>query len=543
MIPDRTCAICGKTFTPKSSRRSYCYEDHYHPCPVCGVPVLTKDTYHLNECCCLEHSRQLAVRSNHERHEIWPSNSDEAKEKRKQTCLDRYGVENVSYDPEMKKLISKRLREENAKHPEYRQKAIQTYFEKTGYYAPACNPEVQKKIKERNMREYGTDNPFAITKDKADATNLEKYGTTIPMQNPDIQSKQRKSRSSYVGCDGTPLDSQYEVDVYDYCMRNNIPIIRTVPISFEYLGEQHKTFIDFDIDGILVEVKGAHIMNGYFDSQPNAVPMWRKLEVYRENHVIVITSREAIHHFTDHVGLKYLDKCPNPLIGVDIQLFQKPQFPFAPNKPECFYKVSVNGQRSALEGFFDEKLRWNMIRNRIDYVGGFISNKEVLTAMNVTRTCKQPSWFALSYAQKLLKKYSVSDVIVDPFAGWGTRHDAAVGLYKKYIGCDLNPELVEWHQSKGRSIILQDAKEFRYEGECDIFICPPYKDTEVYIGQQDNELSACQWLEIARKNIPNARICIMVCKEVDTGYEKYIVETKRNKSHFGENNEYVLVIR
>ena len=32
----------------------------------------------------------------------------------------------------------------------------------------------------------------------------------------------------------------------------------------------------------------------------------------------------------------------------------------------------------------------------------------------------------------------------------------------------------------------------------------------------------------------------MVCKIVDPGFEKYVVETKENKSHFGTNYEYVL---
>lgn len=183
-----------------------------------------------------------------------------------------------------------------------------------------------------------------------------------------------------------------------------------------------------------------------------------------------------------------------------------------------------------------------MIKNRIKYVGGFISSKQVLTALNVTRKCKQPSWFSLAYAESLLNKYSVSDVIVDPFAGWGTRHDASVKLGKKYIGCDLNAELVEWHKRKGRNIELADALSFKYEGECDVFICPPYKDTEVYFKGQNTQLSQCEWLDIVRQNVPNAKRYIMVCKIIDHGFEKYIRGVKKNKSHFGINYEYEIVI-
>ena len=66
---------------------------------------------------------------------------------------------------------------------------------------------------------------------------------------------------------------------------------------------------------------------------------------------------------------------------------------------------------------------------------------------------KQPSWFALSYAERLHKKYSTSSTIVDPFSGWGTRYDAARNLRKEYVGCDLNAELVSWHSKQGRSIM------------------------------------------------------------------------------------------
>ena len=118
-----------------------------------------------------------------------------------------------------------------------------------------------------------------------------------------------------------------------------------------------------------------------------------------------------------------------------------------------------------------------MILNRINYSGGFIDAKQVLTAMNVTRTCKQPSWFSKQLASRIIQQYCTSNVIVDTFAGWGMRHDAAIELGKQYIGLDFNKELVDWHQEHGRNILWGDANQFRYEEECSVFICPPYSDS------------------------------------------------------------------
>lgn len=91
----RICKICGNKFEPKSSRRSICYDIHYHDCPVCGKKVITKDLQHLNSCCSKECTVKLRNLTTSMRFDIHPSQSESAKEKRKKTNLERYGVDNV----------------------------------------------------------------------------------------------------------------------------------------------------------------------------------------------------------------------------------------------------------------------------------------------------------------------------------------------------------------------------------------------------------------------------------------------------------------
>lgn len=346
------------------------------------------------------------------------------------------------------------------------------------------------------------------------------------------------------------FDSSYEKDVYEYCIRNKIPIERQIPLEYEYNGTKHTTLIDFKIDDILFEVKGGHLLKGIYDNN-GKTPINEKLNVYRQNKVILITDKEGsliipkpngVHGGSN--GLKYLNKCRDPLIGVDIELFRNPKFPYANDRPHCFYKVRVDGNRSALEAWDDEKLRWDMIKNRINYCGGFIDNKRILSAMNITRTCKQPSWFAKSFAKKLIETYITTDLIFDPFAGWGARYDACKELGIKYIGCDFNEELVQWHHEMGRdTIYYDDANRFQTDAEnCSVFICPPYSDPNTGRCFEDynfkgfdnsaKTLSQCDWLKIVMQNIPNAKEYLMVCKVVDPGWEQYIVNNKINKSHF-----------
>lgn len=288
----------------------------------------------------------------------------------------------------------------------------------------------------------------------------------------------------------------------------------------------------------------------------NSDPVLR--EWYRARHIIAITEAGAEAaigkpNSTVSNGLKYLKKCPYPLIGVDVELFTKtPNFPYREDRPKCFYEVKVDGKPSAHEAFYDEQIRWKMIVNRILYSGGFIDNRQILQAMNISRTCKQPSWFSKQLAKKIIQTYCKEDTIVDPFAGWGARHDASVELHKNYIGSDFNPKLVKWHEEMGRNIKFGDANKVKFDGKCDVFICPPYSDPKtgrcfedynfIDFNESAKALSQCDWLKIVMKNVPNATNYVMVCKVVDEGWDKYIIDTKTNKSHFGTNNEYVLVV-
>lgn len=318
--------------------------------------------------------------------------------------------------------------------------------------------------------------------------------------------------------------------ICDFCNRNKIEFKQNVLLD--------NINIDFKIDKYYMAVED-NIDTDYLEP---------RFSFYKEKHVTVLAKTEnAVEVFGKpnsykSNGLRYLKKCPNPLIGIDVDLLIDPEFPYSPDRPKCFYEVRVGKDRSSHEAFFDEKFRWEMITNRIEYSGGYIDGKQVLMAMNVTRKCKQPSWYSVAFAKRVMDKYCTSNTVVDPFAGWGARCDAAEALHKCYIACDLNEELVAWHQSKGRNIVYCDANDFKYDGECSVFICPPYQDVETYFDGQDLATTQCEWLLKTMENVPNAKEYCLTCKVVDKNWGKYIVDKKVNKSHFGVNTEYVLVV-
>lgn len=521
---EKVCAYCGKKFKTIWRLAQYCGGPHYKKCEICGkefAVVVINSVDNLPRTCSNE-CRQILI---------------------EKTNLERYGVKYYVQTPEAREFLHNKSKEKEEQRKE-------TNLEKFGYPYPTQNPVIRKKLSQ------AASSPEVIAKTRA--TTQEKYGVNYVMQSAEFARKHSNSQFHQVTCDGTRVDSRWEALIYNFLKRNNINFeYNTYSIEFEYNGSKHVTHIDFKIGDLLLEVKGSHLLEGAFSDAPGVVPIDVKIDLYKKYHVIVVTDSSCRDKFSkpnssESNGLKYLDKCPEPLIGVDIELFDQPNFPYSDDRPPCFYDVKVDGSLSSFEAFYDEKLRWKMILNRINYTGGFIDAKQILTAMNVTRTCKQPSWFSKKLACDIIRKYCTSNTIVDCFAGWGMRHDAAIELEKKYVGIDFNNELVKWHQQHNRDIQFGDANEFKFNDECSVFICPPYSDPETGRCFEDynfdgfdssaKALSQCDWLRIVMNNVPNAKEYVMVCKIIDPGFEKYVVETIENKSHFGINNEYILVI-
>ena len=515
----KICILCGTEFYSESSTSKYCDGPHWRTCPICGkhfdITRYLKQGSDVPKTCSVECGESMREQTSISRYGVsTPSMTQEAREHARQaslanadrraaTCIARYGVTNPAQNEDVKSKISATV-------------------------SSRANQEAMKH------------------------TMQERYGVDYAMQSRELSRKHSGNQFRQYAADGTRVDSRWEKWFYDYLVRNDIPFEYQIPIEFEYNGKHHTTFIDFKCGDVLFEVKGSHLLEGTYGDKLE-VPIEKKLEIYRRNHVVIVTGSEVRYMFdSPSYGLRYLDKNPTPLIGVDINLFGTPQFPYAPDKPPSFYKVSVNGDRSAFDAFYDEKFRWKMMMNRIEYVGGFIGAKQILVAMNVTRQSRQPSWFSEKRAADLMQRFCTQDVIVDPFAGWGTRHDAAVRLGKHYVGCDLNPELVQWHRAKGRNVNICDAATFRYEDNCSVFMCPPYADPSTHRPIEDYNYDAftdeyktrseCEWLNIVMNNVPNAHEYVMVCKTVSDEFKPYVVDTITNRSHFGIGCEYVVCV-
>lgn len=210
-------------------------------------------------------------------------------EKNKQTCLNKYGCEYSSQVPEIKQKVKNTMIANYGE--DYGKilinKSLITLQERTDNKELTNTSQLaatRQKVKDTCLKKYGQASYLGCSDylEKTRQTCLEKYGVSNVSQLPEIASKKHKN----ILVDGLNLDSQWELAVYNFCKLNNLSIERNVPFDYISEGKAHRTFIDFKINGYLVEVKGTHLLHGVFDNQQ----LKEKIKIWQKNDVIIVTS-------------------------------------------------------------------------------------------------------------------------------------------------------------------------------------------------------------------------------------------------------------
>lgn len=252
-------------------------------------------------------------------------NSEETKEKRKQTNLKKFGTEFASQS----NICKEHLKE--------------TCIKKYGTINPFQIDEVKDKIKETNKKRYGAENPFQseeikekikhtiqdrygteyITqteffKEKSKQTCIEKYGTENAILNYDIFVK---SRQKYY-YDERYFDSSWELAYYIWLKDNNIDFEYQPDIKFKYIynNEIHYYHPDFKIDNKLQEIKGNLFFENNNINEKMICPFNRQLDdLYESKHQCMIANnvqiltkdniKEYIIYVKLNYGINFLKNC------------------------------------------------------------------------------------------------------------------------------------------------------------------------------------------------------------------------------------------
>ena len=121
---------------------------------------------------------------------------NEGLEKRRNTCLRKYGVDNYSKTKEYKEKYTKTcINHYGCENPmqseEIKEKSRKTNLKRRGCEYSLQSKEVREKIIQTNLERYGTEYPMQSEKVKEKFTNtcIEKYGCENPFQNKEVREK------------------------------------------------------------------------------------------------------------------------------------------------------------------------------------------------------------------------------------------------------------------------------------------------------------------------------------------------------------------
>lgn len=257
---------------------------------------------------------------------------------------------------------------------------------------------------------------------------------------------------------------------------------------------------------------------------------------------IVMQNDFPIEHYDKEYLLKAFDKLKNTatakLSNVGSEIIR--------NYHPSMWRCNIKDHLAPIDAWNDPEIMYRVIFNRLKYLNREnLSLYNIRSGLTISKIAPKVSIFRPALAKYLIKKYLEDySTIFDPCAGFSGRLLGAAALNKYYIGADINSTTVRESNNLikdlglNAKVYLGDSIYSFGEYEC-LFTCPPYGDKEIW--HQDIEvLSTDEWLETCLRNFSCKKYLFVVDKTEK--YADYIVETIKNTSHFGTNNEKVILI-
>lgn len=199
-MENKICVLCGREFVPtgrNKSRQKYCNDIHYKNCEVCGKQFeITKShiqSSNIPKCCSKECSNNLKILNS------------------RKTIREKYGVEFISQSPEFREEMNASIKAKSSRIKESRK---ETMLDRYGVEYPIQNKDIRDKIDKTNLKKYGVTNVAKnedigkkisnslrdpLTQAKRIEASLEKYGTEYPSQSQAVKDKTAKTNLEKYG--------------------------------------------------------------------------------------------------------------------------------------------------------------------------------------------------------------------------------------------------------------------------------------------------------------------------------------------------------
>jgi hypothetical protein len=232
-------------------------------------------------------------------------NSNDIKNKIKQTNLEKYGVEHSTQSEIVKNKVKQTcLQKYGVEHSLQseivKNKVKQTCLQKYGVENPFENKEIKEKIKVTNVKKYGFENPFEseIVKNQSKQTCLKNYGVEHSMQSEIVKNKSKQTCLNKYGVEHQMLLLETHDKIRQTCLKkygfensSQVPEIVDKKLKNSY---KRKTYI--------FPSKNQIMCQGY---EPFALDKLIKDELINETDIVTGAKNVPIIWYNDESGKKH----------------------------------------------------------------------------------------------------------------------------------------------------------------------------------------------------------------------------------------------
>jgi hypothetical protein len=193
-------------------------------------------------------------------------------EKNKNTCLKKYGVENVFQLNDVKnKIIKTNLEKLGVGNPsqseDIKNKKIKKCLSNYNTKYPAQNNDIIEKMKNTNLNRYLVENYTQTNeyKEKSKQTNIERYGVDNPAKNYKVKEK---SKQTCIERYGVEYPSQ-NIDIFNKQQKSALRIIKFRDTDLNYQGTYELDFLNEYYD--IIKISKKHKSIKYFFENKNRI--------------------------------------------------------------------------------------------------------------------------------------------------------------------------------------------------------------------------------------------------------------------------------
>ena len=211
---------------------------------------------------------------------------------------------------------------------------------------------------------------------------------------------------------------------------------------------------------------------------------------------------------------------------------------------ESIWEAHVGKNISPVECWNNKELLEKTVRNRMIY-SSRLNPQSIVDGFNVSKIAPKVSVFNPMLAKYLIKTYlNEFSEVFDPFSGFSGRMLGCCALGKKYVGQDINTK----HVTESNRIIdylrlnasVKEQDIFIDQGnyEC-LFTCPPYGLKELW-NEHETNYTCDMWIAQCITRYDCEKYLFVV--DSSERYKDYIIDEITNSSHFGNRKEYIVLI-